>query len=177
MVDEALADYVESSLSELIKKNDNIIVVRSFSKLFGLASLRIGYLVASKNIINLIRKISSPFSVNGIAQELAIEALQDKEHIKESINYVNAEKEILIKELEEIGFQCTKSSTTNFLVNIEQLGNPKQAVTKLLDKGILVTEASFFKVLENKYIRISVSLREENKYFIKVMRELALNHT
>jgi histidinol-phosphate aminotransferase len=172
VVDEALADITAINGSNLIKENDNLIVVRSFSKSFGLASLRIGYIVANQNIINIIRKVSSPFKVNGVAQELAIEALQDKEHIKKSINYLNTEREFLIKELEKIGLLCTKSITTNFLVNIEKLGNVKYVINKLQKKGVMVTDTSFFKVSENKYIRVAVSSRKENRFFIKTIREI-----
>lgn len=171
VVDEALADITSINGSNLIKENDNLIVVRSFSKSFGLASLRIGYIVANPNTISTIRKVSSPFKVNGIAQELAIEALQDKEHIKKSVEYLNKEKNYLIKELESMGLHCTKSTTTNFLVDIEKLGDVRDVIKKLQKKGIMVTDASFFKVNNNKYIRIAVSSSEENKFFVDTIRK------
>src|SRR3989338_874677 len=171
VVDEALAYITTINGSNLIKENNNLIVVRSFSKSFCLAALRIGYIVTNQNIINTIRKVSSPFKVNGIAQELAIEALKDKEHIKKSIEYLNEERDYLIKELEEIGLLCTKSTTTNFLVNIGKIGTVKEAVRKLQKSGVMVTDASYFKVPQQKYIRVAVSSREENRYFIKIIKE------
>ena len=89
VVDEALADVTKINGFHLLDKYENLIFVRSFSKIFGLASLRIGYIIANENIIIQIKKTSSPFKVNGIAQELAIEALKDKEYIKESEDYLN----------------------------------------------------------------------------------------
>ena len=172
VVDEALADITTINGSNLIKENNNLIVVRSFSKSFGLASLRIGYIVANQEIVNTVRKVSSPFKVNGIAQELAIEALQDKEHIRNSIDYLNEERNYLIQELENLGLSCTKSTTTNFLVDVEKLGNVKEVTKRLQTNGVMVTDASFFKLDENKYIRIAVSSREENKFFIKTIKEL-----
>ena len=172
VVDEALADITSINGSHLIKKNNNLIVVRSFSKSFGLASLRIGYIAANQNLIRIIRKVSSPFKVNGFAQELAIEAIQDKEHIKKSIDFLNEERDYLISELEKIGLPCTKSTTTNFLVNVSRIGSVKNVIEKLQQNKILVTDASFFKVPENKYIRIAVSSTEENRFFIKIMKEL-----
>jgi len=172
VVDEALADITSINSSRLIKENKNLIVVRSFSKSFGLASLRIGYIVADQNLISFIRKVSSPFKVNGIAQELAIEALQDKEHIKESIKFLNEERGYLISELEKMGLQCTKSTTTNFLVNIEQIGHVKNVIINLQQKGVMVTDASFFKIHDNKYIRVAVGSKEENRFFIKTIKDI-----
>lgn len=173
VIDEALADITSVNGSRLIQEHKNLIIVRSFSKSFGLASLRIGYIVADKEIINYIKKVSSPFKVNGIAQELAIEALQDKEHLKESVKFLNEERGYLITELEKIGLSCTKSTTTNFLVNVAKLGSVKSVIQRLAEKGVLITDASFFRVPEDKYIRVAVSSKEENKYFIKAMKEIA----
>lgn len=172
VIDEALADITSINGSNLIKENDNLIVVRSFSKSFGLASLRIGYIVSNQNIINTIRKVSSPFKVNGIAQELAIEALQDKEHIKKSTDYLNEERDYLINALEKTGLSCTNSTTTNFLVNIEKLGIVKEVIKKLNQLGVMVTDASYFRVSEEKYIRVAISSKEENMFFIKTIKEL-----
>ena len=146
--------------------------MRSFSKSFGLASLRIGYIVANSDIVNLIKKVSSPFKVNGLAQELAIEALKDREHIKKSIEFLNMERGYLIQELEKLGLPYTKSVTTNFLVNIEKLGKVDGVIQKLWERGVLVTNAVFFRVPENRYIRVAVSTKKENRYFIKIIKEI-----
>ncbi len=115
VIDEALADATNINGGRLIKKYKNLIVVRSFSKLFGLASLRAGYIVADQKIISAIKKVSSPFQVNGVAQELAIIALRDTDHINNTKKYIESEREQLTTQLEQLGCPCTKSSTTNFL--------------------------------------------------------------
>lgn len=173
VVDEALADTTVVNGSELIKKYKNLIIVRSFSKSFGLASLRIGYIVAHPEIINQIKKVSSPFKVNGVAQELAIESLRDKEHIKKSVAFLNQQREYLIRELTSIGLECTDSKTTNMMVNVEKINkDAKNVVSTLREHGILVTDASYFRVPGNKYIRIAVSSREENRVFVKTIKKL-----
>ncbi len=173
VIDEALADITSVNESRLISEHKNLIIVRSFSKSFGFASLRIGYIVADKEVINYIKKVSSPFKVNGVAQELAVEALQDQGHIQDSIKFLKEEREYLIAELEQIGLLCTKSTTTNFLVNVAKLGQVKSIIQRLTEKKVLVTDAGFFRVPEEKYIRIAVSSKEENKYFIKAIKEIA----
>lgn len=178
VVDEALADITTVNGSELIKKYKNLIIVRSFSKSFGLASLRIGYIISHPEIISQIRKVSSPFKVNGVAQELAIESLRDKEHIKKSVEFLNQQREYLIKELNNIGLECTDSKTTNILVNIEKINkDAKNVVSKLEERGVLVTDASYFRVPQNKYIRIAVSSNEENRVFVQTIKDLLNNET
>ncbi len=173
VVDEALADVTKINGFHLLEKYENLIFVRSFSKAFGLASLRIGYIIANENIIKQIKKTSSPFKVNGIAQELAIEALKDKEYIKESRDYLNKNRNFLITNLTKLGLSCTDSITTNFLVDVSKINSDAQIVVNLLkEHNVLVTEASAFRVPENKYIRVAIGTKTENKKFIEVMHKI-----
>ena len=173
VVDEALADGTNLNGASLLNKYDNLIIVRSFSKTFGLASLRIGYIVSNPKIINQIKKTSSPFKVNGIAQELAIEALRDKQHIINSINYINENREFLISNLEKIKLKCTKSITTNFLVDVSNFyKNPEDLIGKLKEKNVLVTDAKSFRTQKNNYIRVAVATEEENEKFIEILSKL-----
>ena len=173
VVDEALADGTNLNGAYLLKKYENLVIVRSFSKTFGLASLRIGYIISNPKIIKQIKKTSSPFKVNGIAQELAIEALKDKKHIKDSIDYINKNREFLISNLEKMKLECTNSITTNFLVDVSNFyEDPEDLINKLKEKSVLVTDAKSFRVSKNKYIRVAVSTEEENKNFIKILSSL-----
>lgn len=173
VIDEALADATDVNGMALTKKYNNLIIVRSFSKTFGLASCRVGYAVASKEIIDQVKKVSSPFKVNGIGQELAIAALQDKEHISKSREFLETERNYLFKELDKLGLFHTKSITTNFLVDLERISSNSGKAAKILEqKGVLVTDASVFKVPKNSYVRIAVNTREENEVFVNVLAEL-----
>ena len=173
VIDEALADITDVNGTSLLKKYDNLIIVRSFSKSFGLASLRIGYIISNPKIIEQIKKTSSPFKVNGVAQELALEALKDKDYIKSSIEYINKNRIFLISNLEKIGLKCTNSITTNFLADISNISKDStELVEKLKERGILITDAKAFRVPRNIYIRISVATEEENFQFINVLSEL-----
>ncbi|MEK6830706.1 MAG: histidinol-phosphate transaminase [Nanoarchaeota archaeon] len=173
VIDEALADTTNINGFEFLNKYNNLIIVRSFSKTFGLASLRIGYIISNQEIINQIKKTSSPFKVNGIAQELAIEALKDKEYIKKSTDHINRNRDFLINNLKKLGLKCTESVTTNFLVDVSNIcENSKDFVDTLKKRGVLVTDATIFNVPENIYVRIAVATDEENKKFIEVLNEI-----
>ncbi len=174
VVDEALADVTEINGFDLLKKYENLIFVRSFSKAFGLASLRIGYVISNPEIIKQTKKTSSPFKVNGLAQELGIEALKDKEYIQYSREYINTHRSFLINHLNALGFQCTQSVATNFLVDISKIGPDSKVAVELLNKmGILVTDAATFRVPENKYIRVTIGSKNENEKFIEAMTRLS----
>ena len=173
VVDEALADISNINTSKYLEKYDNLIVLRSFSKSFGLASMRIGYMVAHPNVLNQVAKLSSPFKVNGIAQELAIEALKDENHLKESVAFLNVERDYLIEGLTSLGFPCTQSVNTNILFDCSKVSKSSAEFVKLLrSESIAVTDASVFKVQRDTYIRISVSTHENNQYFIETLSKM-----
>jgi len=172
VVDEALADATGINGASLLEKYDNLIVARSFSKTFGLASLRIGYILSNPKIIEQIKKTSSPFRVNGVAQELSIESLRDKEHINKSKEYIDKNREFLISNLNKMGLKCTKSITANFLVDISKISNDStEFVKQFKEKGVLVTDAKVFRLSKNTFVRVSVASEEENKKFIEILSE------
>lgn len=174
VIDEALADVTAINGFELSKRYGNLIFVRSFSKAFGLASLRIGYVISNQSLIQEIKKTSSPFKVNGIAQELGVEVLRDKEYIKKSTDYINKNRSFLMNSLHSLGFVCTPSITTNFLVDVSKINPESKAVVEILNKrNVLVTDAGVFRVPESKYIRVAIGTEDENKKFIEVMASLS----
>ena len=176
VVDEALADATGINGASLLEKYDNLVVARSFSKTFGLASLRIGYILSSPKIIEQIKKTSSPFRVNGIAQELAIESLRDEKYISKSKEYIDSNREFLISNLNKIGLKCTDSITTNFLVDISKIFNDStEFVKQFKEKGVLVTDAKVFRLSKNTFIRVSVASEKENKKFIEILSETLNN--
>ncbi len=172
VVDEALADTTTINGAQLIRDYPNLVITRSFSKTFGLAGLRIGYVVANAELIRLIKKTSSPFKVNSIAQELALEALKDVDHLVKSKSFVDEERSRMVLELRAMGLFCSNSVTTNFVVDISPLGSVGDVIGLLHKKNILVTDASHFRMDKNIYLRIAVGSKEENRYFINSMKEL-----
>ncbi|MBU2640111.1 MAG: aminotransferase class I/II-fold pyridoxal phosphate-dependent enzyme [Nanoarchaeota archaeon] len=177
VIDEALADATSINGTSLLDKYENIVIVRSFSKTFGLAALRIGYIIANQKIIEQIKKTSSPFKVNGVAQELAIEALKDINHIKKSKEYIQKNREFLISNIEKLGLKCTNSITTNFLVDVSSLyKDSTELIKKLKENNVSVTETSAFRPSKNTYIRLSVASEEENKKFIEILTKIIKNN-
>jgi histidinol-phosphate aminotransferase len=117
--DEAYFDFVQDpgycSGLEHMRKNDNVIVLRTFSKVFGLAGLRVGTVIAHKDIIAALQKVRMPFNVNVLAQAALSAALDDEEYLKESIAVTVQSRELMTKLLIGAGFEPVPSHT-NFVL-------------------------------------------------------------
>ncbi|RMF31137.1 MAG: histidinol-phosphate aminotransferase family protein, partial [Candidatus Nitrosothermus koennekii] len=173
MIDECFIEFVnkphENSLIKYVNEYDNLIILRSFTKAFGLAGLRIGYAVASKEIARIMNKTSITWNTNILAQIAAIQALNDLEHIEKSKKMINREKRYMINYLNKLGFKAYESDTNFFLVRCEDSIKLKN---ELLKHNILVRDCSNFTNMSNDHIRISVRKRRDNIKLLDTMEML-----
>ncbi|MCS7121227.1 MAG: histidinol-phosphate transaminase [Archaeoglobaceae archaeon] len=167
VLDEAYAEFSEKTNVNLALEKDNVIVLRSFSKFFGLAGLRIGYAVASKELVEAIEKIRLPFAVSQPALSCAIAALEDLEYYRKISKKIVAERERLKNELSFLG--KIYPSEANFLL----IKTDKIKALDLLKKGIAVRELPSLPGLRGYHLRITVGKKEENDLLIKVISELS----
>ncbi len=166
VVDEAYYEFCKETFLDYINDYKNLIIVRSFSKFFGLAGLRIGYAVASKKVIEALEKVRLPFNVNSLGVEAAMEALKSIEYFERVRDYIVRERERLIKEINKIsGFKAFESKANFILVKAW-----KNVSEELAKKGIIVRDVSDVVGLEGNYLRITVGKREENDALIKELR-------
>lgn len=152
----------ENRYENLLKKYDDLIIVRSFSKLYGLAGLRIGYVVARKEIIEKIRKFSSPFKVNYLAQIAALGALGDREFVKNVRKLIKEEKEFLFRKLKEKSID--KSKTLCYIIKLDR----KQI--KNLKNIMNITESDGYRFLPKEFVRFCIGRHSENKKLVKFLR-------
>lgn len=172
VIDEALADGLQDCI-DLVRKYDNLVIARTFSKVLGMAGLRIGYLAGSRGLIDVIKKVSSPFKVNGIAQEMAEAALEDKDFIRKSVEFIDEERERMLKTLREIGVRCSNSSSMNFLMSTAKISSdPDNALQILERKGVKVSPGGAFRIRDPHQVRIAVSTKRQNDHFLKTMKGL-----
>ncbi len=160
IIDEAYQEFsnTESNIN-LSLKEDNIIVVRTFSKSFGLAGLRIGYAIGPENIISLYRKVSPPFPTSTLSYKAAISALNDEKYLKKSIALAKWGRKYIRKNLRIKTFP----SQANFV--LAQVGDANKICKKLESKGIIVRNTSSFGLPE--CIRIGVGKKEDTKKVVK----------
>ena len=178
VVDEAFMDFLSDEKNYTLiweaVKNKKIVVLRTFTKFFALAGLRIGYLIAHKEVINKLKQYQPPWNTNSLAQIAAGLILSDKIYINKTCKVIEKEKNFLYGQLSEINGLKPYPSVTNFLlIKIEQFGiSSKVLRTLLIQKGILIRDCSNFRNLDDKYIRVAVRSHKENLSLVGALREV-----
>ncbi|MDI3256494.1 MAG: histidinol-phosphate transaminase [Kyrpidia sp.] len=172
VLDEAYHDYVEAEdYGEglpFVKDGAKVIVLRTFSKLYALAALRVGYAVADPEIIDLVNRVREPFNVNALAQAAAVAALEDGEHRRNSFEMNRTGKRQLYTGLETLGCRCVPSQANFILV---QTPYPSTRVfEQLLRRGVIVRDGAAFGLPD--HLRISVGTREENARLLDALADV-----
>ena len=173
-VDETFIELVPDSnpsLVKTLKSYENLFILRSFTKSFGLAGLRIGYGLGSKKIIEVLQRVKIPWNVNYIAQMAASAALCYSDFLEKSQLNIKKEYSFLINALSKINWLSYYPSSTNFIL-IKTKINSKKLQKKLLKKNILVRDCSTFCGLDENYIRIAVKNRIQNKLLLEALGEI-----
>ncbi|MDR2676801.1 MAG: histidinol-phosphate transaminase [Endomicrobium sp.] len=162
-----IKDYPNSI--NFLERNPNLIILRTFSKIYGLAGLRVAYGFASKIITNYIEKIRPPFNVNSLAQVAASAAIMDEMQIIKSQKYVEKEKKYLYEEFSKLKIKYVKS-VANFILfsSLPLKGN--ELFKKLLREGVIIRAMDEYEL--PFYVRVTIGLHKENKLFIKKLRKI-----
>jgi len=173
ILDEAYFEYansIEDYPDSMKYRLDNVITLRTFSKCYGLAGLRVGYGFAHHNLINNLMKVKLPFEPSLPAQQAALGAMSDDKYLNKTINLNITEKKIVMSELKKLNIDFLESST-NFITLIFR--NVNQSIyfsDKMLQNGILVRHLASFGLPE--CVRVSIGTAEENKSYIKVLNNI-----
>ena len=173
-LDETFIELVPSSnlsIVKTIKSYENLFILRSFTKSFGLAGLRIGYGLGNKKIIEVLQRIKIPWNVNYIAQSAASAALCYSDFLEKSRENIKKENSFLMNSLSKFQWLSCFQSSTNFIL-IKTKINSKLLQTKLLKKNILIRDCSTFCGLNENYIRIAIKNRNQNKLLLKALGEI-----
>ncbi len=171
-VDEAYFEFVRSMeyprTIEYVKAGRPVVLLRTFSKVYGLAGLRVGYGVAHPELVDYMNRVRQPFNVNSLAQAAAIAALDDLEHLKRTLENNMAGLDYLYGAIAALGFEYVPAEANFFLIKV---GNGKKVYEDLLKKGVIVRPMAGYNMPE--YIRVSVGLPEENRRFIEALSDAA----
>ena len=146
----------------------NLIVARSFSKVYGLAGLRAGYGMMSKRMAQYLDKFRDPFNVNAAAQVGACAALDDKEFVDKTLKTIESEKKFLCDEFDKMGLEYVRTVTNFMMVDVKQ--DCVKVFERLICKGIIVRDMKAWGY--DKFIRVTVGTREENKIFIDTLKKV-----
>lgn len=172
MVDEAYGEFSDYSVVDWIEDYENLLVLRTFSKAFGLAGLRVGYGIGNVELIKALERVRPPFSVNSLAQEAAIAALEDIEFMERSREKILEGRKNLQEELEDIGFDILDSSANFVMASPSTFGlNASDVCDFLAREGILIRNLSGFRGANSEWIRITVGKPDENKRLIEGLKK------
>ena len=166
--DEAYYEYVQDQhfpdSLDWVTQRRNAVVLRTFSKIYGLAGLRVGYGLTTPEIAGYLNRVRPPFNVNTMAQRAALAALTDDEHVARSRALNAAEMATVRAGLVALGFQPVPSQA-NFL--LFDVGRDGRAVFEaLLRQGIIVRH------IEGRLLRVTIGLPEENRYFLDALKKV-----
>ena len=178
VVDDAYDEYMKdkkySSGLNTFKNKKNVFILRTFSKIYGLASLRIGWGYGDKKIINALNVIKPPFNVNKIAQLCAIESLKDSKFISKSIKHNLFWGKKIKNKLEQFNIFSNKVSGNFLLLNFDKCKlKAKNVEKKLQKKGIILRETKSYGI--NNCLRLTIGNNLENKLFLKNMEMIFKN--
>jgi histidinol-phosphate aminotransferase len=171
IVDEAYFEYVQDrDYPDSLKYHEPdraILTLRTFSKLYGLAGLRIGYGVGSKEIIAMMQRVRQPFNVNAAAQWAALAALDDSEHVQRSLEVNRAGLDYLQAEFQKLGLEFVPSQGNFILVRV---GRGQEVFQQLLGQGVIVRPMGGYRFPE--HVRVTVGTMAENQKFIDALQKV-----
>jgi len=172
VLDEAYIHYADRpdmpDSMKLFRQFKNLLVMRTFSKVYGMAGLRIGYGIAQEGVVRVMNKLRTPFNVTGVSQAAALAALDDTKHVELSIATNATERARLLEGLSKLGLRVVRSHANFIFVDIGPEAN--ELCDELLHEGVIVRPLGWMGFPEA--IRVSVGVTEENDKLLAVMSKL-----
>jgi len=178
LIDETFIEFSEreknSSLTHFAPKFPNLVVLRSFTKMYALTGLRVGFAIGHTDMIEPILRRKEPWNVNCLAEAGALASLGDEDYVRRTRELVQKEKLFLQDRLDRIpGLRPFPSEANFILVSTQKTGKTSREIqSSLLRKGIIVRDCSSFRGLGDFFIRVAVKRREHNETLIKALVEI-----
>jgi histidinol-phosphate aminotransferase len=178
ILDEAYFEYVKASPrypDSLDYRYDNVITLRTFSKIYGLAGLRVGYGFAHEDVITNLLKVKLPFEPGALAQIAGIAALDDREFVERTLELNSRGLRLISDSLKEIGLDVVPSYANFVMVPLENESEAKWLTEELLGKGVIVRPLGAFGLPH--CLRISTGTDEDNLMLLDAMKEAKCRHS
>lgn len=174
VLDEAFMDFCEdASAKQFIIHSDNGIILRSMTKFFGIPGLRLGYAIASPTIAERLDAMGGPWSVNTLALEAGVAALQDQDHNRRTIEFIRQERRGIYEQLDRFPALKPYPSSANFLL-VELTGGmtAHELKERLVAMRMLIRDCSSFMGLTRHFFRIAVRTSQENQRLLEGLRRI-----
>ena len=171
VLDLAYTEYMDEAIKPPIKrwleKFPNLVVTQTFSKVYALAGLRIGYSISNPEIADILNRVRQPFNTNMLAQAAAIASLDDDEHVIKSVEMNNTGKAFLQNAFTEMGLAYLPTMGNFISVNVKQDG--MALYHKLLQQGVIVRPVANYAMPE--YLRITIGTHQQNERFVETLKQ------
>ncbi len=164
---EYMDEDIKSPIKQWLEKYPNLVVTQTFSKVYALAGLRIGYSMSNPEIADVLNRVRQPFNTNMLAQAAAIASLDDKQHVIKSVEMNNTGKVFLQDAFQEMGLVHLPTMGNFISVNVKQDG--LALYQKLLQQGVIVRPVANYDMPE--YLRITIGTQQQNQRFIETLKQ------
>lgn len=174
LLDECFIELTDNpgsnSMIDMVEEFDNLVILRSLTKSFGLAGLRVGYSVSNPALAEKMSASRIPWNVNGLAQAAGVAALADKQHLAKARAIVRKERKFLQDAISKLdSFSPLKSDTNYFLVNLKVRNSTEFRDALLKKTGVLVRDCSTFTGMGSQHVRVAVKTHRENVRLVKAL--------
>ena len=170
LIDEAYIEFNGTSSIPFVKNNSNLIITRTFSKAFGLASLRVGYIAADPNILELINRIRNPKLISLPAQISAIAALDDIEYMNSYVDLVNEALEYFTKGILELGLYCKPGGGNFILLKFENELNKESCLNFLEERSVYIRNLRHLQGM-NTFARVTIGTKPNMEYLLSLLKD------
>jgi len=169
VIDEAYHEFSGQSAAPLLERHPNLVVLRTFSKAMALAGLRVGYLLASPELVREVNKARLPYNVNFFSQAAALAAIDEYEEVlAPTVRRLVGERQRLLARLADVPGVRACASDANFFLLECASADPKAVFASLLRRGVLVRDVTSYPML-SRFLRVSVGSEEENDAFLHAL--------
>lgn len=169
VLDLAYTEYMDADLrppiTSWLNRYPNLVITQTFSKVYALAGLRIGYSISNPEIADVLNRVRQPFNTNLIAQAAALASLDDSEHVEKSVAMNNAGKQYLQQSLDAIGLKYLPTMGNFIALNVKQDG--LELYQKLLHQGVIVRPVANYEMPD--YLRVTIGTAQQNERFINAL--------
>jgi threonine-phosphate decarboxylase len=171
VLDEAFYDFCEekAGLEHLLKRFSHLILIRSLTKMFAIAGVRLGYMMSNVQIINKLKSYQPPWSVNGLAQLIGLRVIQQKEFVRQTVVKLHEERRRVTRRLRDLDYFVPDSSVNFYLLAEKERKDLFDLFHFLADKGIITRHTYNFNGLDGHYLRIAVKESGSNDYLIETL--------
>lgn len=171
IIDEAFYDFLPEPVTyiEKVLHQQHVIVIRSLTKMYSIAGIRLGFLAGNPALLQEISRTKPHWSVNALAMKAGVACLQDKAHVAETRRFIAAERAAIFRELKKLGFEHSSSQLNFYLLRDPALLTQEKLFHFLLEQGLVLRHTENFPGIKGKWLRVAVKQPEANKLLLEAL--------